>query len=142
LDVSIRKIIAADIPYFVSLADQLGYKTNKSYITNRIKLEDENEIVFVALNMDIPIGWIDCRISRTFLIEPICEIVGLIVDENYRSMGIGEMLNHQCEKWAMGKGINSILVRSNVVRERAHGFYLKNGYVLKKKSCVFTKQLF
>jgi hypothetical protein len=32
-------------------------------------------------------------------------------------------------------------VRSNVIRERAHRFYLREGYAEKKRQAVFLKQL-
>lgn len=141
MEIFIREITENDISHFTFLAAQLGYSTNETYIAERIKNVDGNEVVYIALSSNVPVGWIDCRISRTFLVEPICEIVGLVVNEDYRSNGIGRLLNDQCEKWAIEKRVKTILVRSNVKRKRAHHFYLTNGYTLMKKSCVFIKQL-
>ena len=38
-------------------------------------------------------------------------------------------------------GFERLVVRSNVMRNRAHGFYLKNGFAEKKQQKVFEKFL-
>ena len=39
-------------------------------------------------------------------------------------------------------GFERLVVRSNVMRNRAHGFYLKNGFEEKKQQKVFEKRIF
>jgi GNAT superfamily N-acetyltransferase len=74
------------------------------------------------------------------LFKEYCEIVGLIVDETKRSHGIGKGLIKEAETWAKEKGIEEIVVRSNVKRERAHKFYLSTGYKIEKQSIIFRKE--
>ena len=44
------------------------------------------------------------------------------------------------EAWAREHGFASMRVRSNILRERAHRFYLREGYIEKKRQAVFLKR--
>jgi GNAT superfamily N-acetyltransferase len=45
------------------------------------------------------------------------------------------------ERWALDAGLHDLRVDSNVVRERAHHFYLRHGYSERKRQCVFVRKL-
>jgi GNAT superfamily N-acetyltransferase len=45
------------------------------------------------------------------------------------------------EQWARERGLAVIGVRSNVIRERAHVFYVRLGYTVTKSQKVFRKTL-
>jgi GNAT superfamily N-acetyltransferase len=135
----ISKIMKEDVDGFISLARQLGYIITKEHVLKYIADNDDTEIVFVARGKDKIIGWIDCKIIGNYFIEDHCEIEGLVVDEKERGNGIGKVLLQSSENWAKQKGINEILVRSNIVRERAHNFYLANGYKYINQSKKFMK---
>jgi hypothetical protein len=47
----------------------------------------------------------------------------------------------RAEQWARERGLNSVVVRSQIAREGAHNFYLREGYARTKTSAGFTKQL-
>jgi GNAT superfamily N-acetyltransferase len=47
----------------------------------------------------------------------------------------------RAEEWAQEKGCESVYVRSNAVRERAHRFYERIGYTNVKTSLTFRKAL-
>ena len=66
---------------------------------------------------------------------------GLVVDEKRRSAGAGAKLLRAAERWAKSKGCKNMSVRSNVIRERAHAFYLRNGYQHYKIQKAFRKKL-
>lgn len=138
----IRKIEFTDIDAFIKLAKQLGYEVNFEYLKSRIYDVNELETVFVSIENNKVTGWIDCKIQQTYLIEPFCEIEGLIVDERERGKHVGAELLIAAEKWAKEKEVTAMLVRSNVKRERAHNFYLSNGYKNIKQSKVFKKHLY
>jgi GNAT superfamily N-acetyltransferase len=63
------------------------------------------------------------------------------VDEKRRSAGTGRKLLQVAERWAAERGCKSVSVRSNVIRERAHEFYLRNGYEHFKTQKAFRKPL-
>jgi GNAT superfamily N-acetyltransferase len=69
------------------------------------------------------------------------EVNGLIVSEEQRSSGLGAKLLAAAEEWACRKGCKSMSVRSNVVRERAHAFYVRAGYEHYKTQKAFRKKL-
>jgi GNAT superfamily N-acetyltransferase len=68
-------------------------------------------------------------------------INGLVVDESIRSRGIGKILLSAAEEWARSIGFDVISVHSNVTRDRAHRFYLRNGYAHVKTQKEFHKSL-
>jgi len=74
-------------------------------------------------------------------VERRAEVNGLVVDENARSRGAGAQLLAAAEDWAKKKRCKGMSVRSNVMRERAHGFYLKQGYEHYKTQKAFRKGL-
>lgn len=137
----IREITVEDIDDFIRLAGQLGYEVNLKHLKNRIENKDTFESVFMAVEDTKITGWIDCKIQQSYLIEPFCEIEGLIVDEQARGKKIGAKLVCRAEEWAKQKEVNTVVVRSNVIRERAHKFYLNNGYKNVKQSKIFKKVL-
>jgi len=44
------------------------------------------------------------------------------------------------EAWAARQGLDEVILRSNVVRERAHGFYVREGYEQAQTSHQFRKR--
>ena len=63
----------------------------------------------------------------------------LVVAEEHRGQGIGKALLDQAETWAKERSLTSVWIRSNVVRQNAHDFYLKQGYHRTKSQHVFRK---
>ena len=55
--------------------------------------------------------------------------------------GAGWLLLDAGEKWAKKKGCTGMSVGSNVLRERAHGFYLRHGYETYNTQKAFRKKL-
>ena len=72
---------------------------------------------------------------------PRAEVGGIVVDEAWRSRGVGAVLLRQAEQWASARRISLMVIHTNVVRERAHGFYEKCGYHLLKQSRVYIKEI-
>jgi GNAT superfamily N-acetyltransferase len=63
------------------------------------------------------------------------------VHRTARGLGIGKRLCYEVEQWARGKSVRSLRVRSQIVREDAHRFYIREGYRNVKTSVVFEKNL-
>jgi GNAT superfamily N-acetyltransferase len=87
------------------------------------------------------VGWI--HVSAVNLIESDlrAEVNGLIVADSHRSLGAGAKLLVAAEDWARNCGCRAVNVRSNVVRERAHQFYERQGYEHYKTQKAFRKPL-
>lgn len=139
----IRPIRVEDAAAAAALCGQLGYPTNIEVVLTRIWqiAADPGHSVLVACVDDAVVGWIDLTIEYHLQSAPAALIGGLVVAEAARGQGIGRQLCQAAEAWARGCGMTRIRVRSNAIRERAHAFYLRDGYTRMKTSAVFEKTL-
>jgi len=122
----------------------LGYPATEKQMKGRLRevIEDKDAACFVAESREGGvIGWIHVGTTPLLEVERRAEVNGLVVDERARSRGAGALLLEAGEKWARGKRCKGMSVRSNVLRERAHGFYLRNGYEHYKTQKAFRKKL-
>lgn len=140
----IRRARQSDAARIAALAGQLGYPTTERVMSARLRevLKAKNEVCFVAENEEEGvIGWVHVSVSPLLEVERRAEVNGLVVDERVRSRGAGGKLLEAAETWARKRKCRGMSVRSNVLRERAHGFYLKNGYEHYKTQKAFRKSL-
>jgi len=86
-------------------------------------------------------GWIGVFVYRCPEADARAEINGVVVDEQKRSLGIGRRLLERAEEWAKEKGCATIGLRCNVIRDRAHRFYVRFGYEHYKTQKSFRKRL-
>lgn len=142
--VSIRAIAIEDAAAAALLAAELGYSVAASVMEQRIRAFAElpgHAVLVACQGEDRVVGWIDVAITHHLAAEPRGEIGGLVVAGDVRGQGIGRSLVAAAERWIAGQGIEQALVRSRVTRERAHRFYLREGYSHTKTSAVFSKAL-
>jgi ribosomal protein S18 acetylase RimI-like enzyme len=142
--VKIRRARAGDAPSVAELSGQLGYPTPAKEMVKRLKcvLRDRDAACFVAETKDHGVvGWVHVSTTPLIEVERRAEVNGLVVDETVRSRGAGWLLLDAGEKWAKKQGCKGMSVRSNVLRERAHGFYLRHGYEHYKTQKSFRKTL-
>jgi GNAT superfamily N-acetyltransferase len=137
-----RPFCLPDTSEIAALASQLGYPVGdedaRTYLRDIDK--DPDHALFVAQSESgAIIGWIHVFRTRRAFTKPHAEVGGLVVDENHRGMGVGGALLEESEQWARREGCSTLLVRSNVVRERARDFYQGAGYSLSKQQNVFKK---
>jgi GNAT superfamily N-acetyltransferase len=141
--VTIRPAHPADAAALADLTTQLGYPTQAAELAERLAMLDgEDHALFVAAgDDDQPLGWIHVAIEVGLEHGRAAVIRGLVVDERQRNAGIGVALLAAGERWARDRGVGRMVVRSRVVRERAHRFYEREGYSLEKTSHSFSKPL-
>lgn len=142
--ISVRGASQDDAEALAHLSGELGYPSTLAQIRERLAAVERNGdyATFVAVAPgNRVIGWIQLCQVRALEIEPRAEVTGLVVDSGCRSVGVGRLLVERGEVWARGNGLRVIGVRSNVVRERAHSFYLRLGYEVVKSQKVFRKSL-
>ena len=140
----IRLARPADYPRMAELAGQLGYQSTSDDIARRLAglITTGEHVVFVAQLADGTIaGWIGAFAYRCVEADARVEISGLVVDERFRSRAVGRVLLDRAEKWAREKGFRATSLRSNVIRERAHAFYERQGYEHTKTQKSFRKKL-
>jgi ribosomal protein S18 acetylase RimI-like enzyme len=142
--VKIRRARASDAARVAELSGQLGYPTPVKEMAKRLKsvLKDQDAACFVAETKEQGVvGWVHVSTTPLIEVERRAEVNGLVVDEAVRSQGAGWLLLDASEKWAKKQGCKGMSVRSNVLRERAHGFYLRHGYEHYKTQKAFRKTL-
>ena len=132
-----------DAERLAELSGQLGYPASRAEIVQRMKRmrPAAEHAIFVAETGKNVTGWLHVSVTPLLEVDLRAEVNGLVVDEHQRSLGAGAQLLQAAEQWAAEKGCKSMSVRSNVVRERAHGFYLRRGYEHYKTQKAFRKVL-
>jgi GNAT superfamily N-acetyltransferase len=142
--ISTRRARLGDAGVIATLGGQLGYPATEKELAQRLaKLMHRpgEGVVLVAEACGEIVGWLHVSVTPLLEVPLRAEVNGLVVDETNRSMGVGAKLLEAAERWAVGKGCKSMSVRSNVIRERAHGFYLRHGYEHFKTQKAFRKSL-
>ena len=143
-ELKIRRAKIADAPRLAELCGQLGYSATAAEIRARFRSIQRaaHHAIFVAHSAQAgAVGWIHVRRQPLLEFEIRAEVNGLIVAEGTRSLGVGARLLAAGEKWASEHGCKSMSVRSNVLRERAHKFYERNGFEHYKTQKSFRKPL-
>ncbi|HZC66132.1 MAG TPA: GNAT family N-acetyltransferase [Candidatus Dormibacteraeota bacterium] len=140
----IRRARSSDAARIAELSGELGYLATAKEISQRMRKlrAGAANALFVAEAPDSGIvGW--THVSVTHLVETgtRAELNGLVVTDGQRSLGAGARLLAAAEAWARKHGCPSMSVRSNVVRERAHAFYEREGYEHYKTQKAFRKDL-
>ena len=140
----IRRAQRSDVARIAELSGQLGYPATAAQIAQRLRglRPAAQHAVFVA---DLPgsgvVGWIHVTVAHLVDSDTRAEVNGLVVAEGRRSMGAGARLLEAAEEWSRKRGCRSMSVRSNVIRERAHKFYERQGYEHHKSQKAFRKSL-
>jgi GNAT superfamily N-acetyltransferase len=143
MEVQIRLIGTADAEAVAGLSGELGYPASAAAMEERIRnyARLTDRVVFVACQDGAVIGWIDVGIVHHLQVEPNGEIGGLVVSHTCRNLGLGAKLIARAEQWVKERGLTRMIVRSQIAREAAHRFYLREGYERTKTSAVFSKTL-
>jgi GNAT superfamily N-acetyltransferase len=142
--IAIRKARLRDAGVIAKLSGQLGYPATEKEMAERLARlihRPGDGVVLIAEDSGEIVGWLHVSITPLLEVPLRAEVNGLVVDETKRSLGAGAKLLEAAERWAAGKGCKSMSVRSNVIRERAHGFYLRHGYEHFKTQKAFRKSL-
>ena len=142
--IRIRRARLSDAARLAELSDQLGYPAHTTEMKRRLRSirPERQHATFVA---DDPehgvVGWLHVSAIPLLEVDLRAEINGLVVAEGQRSRGAGWLLLREAERWARKRKCKSMSVRSNVIRDRAHGFYERHGYEHYKTQKAFRKPL-
>jgi len=139
----VRQLRSEDAGAVAELSEQLGYPGSAQEMEHRIEamLGSAERIAFAAVNDGALVGWIDAAIERHLQAADAVVIGGLVVRDSARVSGVGTRLCREVEEWARLQGIRRVRVRSQIKREDAHRFYLRDEYRQVKTSLVFEKEL-
>ncbi len=141
-NVTIRPARPADVAELAALATQLGYPSTAAEVAARLPhlLDDPDQLVAVAADAaDRAVASVHIVVRRQLESDAWVEVTALVVDEGARGGGVGRALLRHAEAWAAARGFALVQLRSNVIRERAHRFYLREGYEKMKAQVLFRK---
>jgi GNAT superfamily N-acetyltransferase len=140
----IRPVEISDARLVAELSGQLGYEATEEQMRQRVARlagREDRHIVLVACVDGSVVAWIEAALEDHLQSEPFAIITGLVVGDGTRSSGIGKLLCQSVEQWAREQGVKVLRVTSRSTRERAHQFYLRDGFSIVKTSLVFEKKL-
>ncbi|MEV4626813.1 GNAT family N-acetyltransferase [Micromonospora sp. NPDC049523] len=143
--IRIRPVRRQDVARLAALLDQLGYPTDDAAVHERLTYwsndeasvllgaDDDGRLIGVAALHVCPMLEVTGRFGR---------VVALVVDDRYRSQGVGRSLMAEIERRAHAAGCIMMEVTSGGHRESAHRFYAGLGYQdTHARSKRFTKFL-
>jgi GNAT superfamily N-acetyltransferase len=140
--IHIREANTHDAKALAGLATQLGYPSQPEETLQRLRsVKTETCCVFAAVADADVVGWVHVSLYPVLQADDAAQILGLVVDQEWRGQGIGGALLKAAEAWAAERGCRTLYVRSNITRKDAHSFYQHLGYQLVKTSVTFTKSL-
>ena len=143
-NLKIRRARSADAPRLAELAGQLGYPATAAQLRQRLRAiqpASQNAVFVADSSKDGVIGWLHVSKEPLLESEMRAEVNGLVVADEQRGLGAGARLLEAGEDWARKHGCKEMSVRSNVIRERAHKFYERNGFEHYKTQKSFRKPL-
>ena len=94
-----------------------------------------------ALPDERVVGWIQISLLELLVSDRGAVVVGLVVDDEHKRLGVGKHLLERAEAWARESGCRTIVVRSREHRKEAHAFYERLGYHGHKTQRAFRKLL-
>lgn len=127
----LRPVRRQDVSQLADLLGQLGYPTTKAALHERLDLwsddpaswligaDDDGVLVGVAALHAIPMLEVSGKLAR---------LTALVVDERYRSQGVGQSLVTAAEEQARAVGCVKMEITSSRHRARTHEFYKLLGY--------------
>jgi len=140
----IRRARAGDSEQLAVLAGELGYPTSAAEMKARLRAISptvDNAIFVAQIATGEVVGWLHVSVTRLLEVPQRAEVNGLVIGEAYRSSGAGASLLDEAENWARKRKCVNMSVRSNVIRDRAHKFYERQGYEHYKTQKAFRKLL-
>lgn len=139
--INVRRIKTTDCHDIYLLNQELGYFYPVEKVKEKIAyiIENTRDIILVAERYNEVIGYIHGSPYELLYFDSLINILGFVVKEKYRNMGIGSLLLNGLECWAKENGYKGIRLVSGFERRDAHRFYQKHGYVYIKDQKQFRK---
>lgn len=139
----IRQATEADVPALALLMNELGYPTTETEMQTRYETFSSHAdyTTWVAVYNNQVVGMIGLLRSFYFEKNGIYVRVGaLVVNKEYRKMGLGKALLQKSIDWAIELGAQQVLLNSGNREERrnAHAFYQNQGFEPKTTGFVKT----
>jgi len=140
----VRAAREGDTEAVTALVRQLGYEavvtTEVAERLESIARDPEAAVMVAEMEREV-VGWIHVYGVTWVQMGRFAGVGGMVVADEQRGEGVGSRLLQAAEGWARRRKYPLIRVRSNVIREQAHSFYLDRGYQTEKRLLSFLKTL-
>ena len=137
----VRRATAADAVDMTRLIDELGYAVTADDVESRLAEIDAAGHCALVAEMDGRV--IGCLTTSVTLVlhrpAPVGRISLMVVDQAFRSRGVGAQMIGAAERLLADKGCQLVEVTSSLRRVDAHRFWERNGY--ERTSARFAKQV-
>lgn len=139
----LRKAEKSDVSGICTLADQLGYNSSLDNLKKRLNeiLNLNDHTVIVAEYDKSVIAWIHAFEAKRIESQFFIEIGGVIVDEEFRNLGIGKLLFEEIQTWTSAKRFKKIRIRSNALRIESHKFFKGIGFQWTKDQKIYDLKI-
>lgn len=140
LNIKVRKTLSQDSEELVKLADELIHLDDWSGRKVMLKksLQDPNSEIFVAEADKKIVGLIEVRVFPDFVEgSPIAVIQNLIVEKDFRKLGIGSKLIERSIEEAEKQNVVEIHVWTEFDNQQAINFYTRHGF---HKRCLLLEK--
>ena len=142
-NVTTRRATAADAEAMAALSGELGYPLSVEDVRSRMALFATlaTHAIFVAESDGHVCGWVHAYVQQSIVLGERGEILGLVVSQGMRRRGVGRLLMEAGEGWVRDRGLDMIVLRSNLQRPESHAFYPAIGYEHFKSQAAYRKRL-
>jgi GNAT superfamily N-acetyltransferase len=126
-----------------ALSGELGFPTGAEALRPRFQrlIANPRHALLVASREQTVIGFIHAEIVDDLVEEEKVEIKVLVVSEKYRGQNIGHALVEEIREWARINRLGTLYLSCNILRERAHEFYHREGFALNRTSHIFELKI-
>ena len=141
--ITLRRATEEDAEVVAELSGQLGYPIAAAVVRQRLAslAAHPEHVILVAEGNGHVFGWVQAHVAQSIEAGARGEILGLVVSRDVRRAGIGRRLMQEAERWTRARGVDLIVLRSNVQRPESHAFYVAIGYEHYKTQAAYRKPL-
>ena len=141
MDFIIRELNLNDLDEIYNLNLQLDFSFPKEKLKERVDylINNFETKIFVAEHNSKVIAYIHGSESDRIYDDRLFFIHTLVVNEEYRGIGIGNKLITKIEAWVSANNYLGIGLWSRLDRIGAHKFYEKHGYLNERTQKYFLK---
>ncbi|HEX6324259.1 MAG TPA: GNAT family N-acetyltransferase [Vicinamibacterales bacterium] len=139
----LRKVKPEDAAAVAELCAQLGYPTSEEDIRTRLDAlggRPDHRLIGAELDGKL-VGWAHVHADWALDHGLEADLLGLVVHEEQRGLGIGRSLIGEAAEWAFKHHCTRMRVRTNVIRLRAGDFYRRAGFKEIKRQLVLDLPL-
>lgn len=101
-------------------------------ISETIKVAFSDSKVYVALDNEVVVGYATIYVERfampLYNSDPLCVIGDMMIEEQYRKQGIGELFIQEAKKMAKEFSVKKLMLNVFAKNQIAYGYFKQQGF--------------